>query len=1224
MADTNTSLSRDAEKQPQVAVLIATRNRPELLATRALSSVAEQDRLPDVLVVVDDSDPGYREQNKACVDDLRLPEVEVVLVQNTRTRGASGAWNSGLVHLSRTQEPSRLFVAVLDDDDAWRSGYLRRCLAAAAEGDHHMVAADLLRIEAPGARGLPGRAPERLDPHDFLVGNPNIQGSNLFVRLDMLLAAGMFDEGLRSSTDRDLCLRLSDLPELRYRRVPALLVEHHAEAMRPRLSSPGSTDKLEGLSAFWRKYRGRMTQAERGAFVARARRLFGWHPGLPLAADMAGLDADAVNPQALVVALIADVRGPGRFQLLLDDLVQLASDRRLAGLDVVLLENGHAAPDAPNPLDLASRRLWAADIGCFVATMADQQRHAQQGLFGPPFERPEGMASIASARGMLQVYAWLVARERKGAVVWILDGDSRLVPHCLGPGGTPEHCTANPLEIVQGLRAAGVDIAIGTVTGSPPLPFTSCIRTQLVDALHNLAWMARLDPESPFPDRGAENMAARARARDYYYDLSRDSLDHLESPFWWIPPHPGATVREAFQAMVTRLPRMLAGEQIFRPLIQEAGLDPVSAMAPSIQRGGNTLVLDPDALWAFPNPAVRCNGVDSRRSDTIWCLFQQRLAGRRIFGLPFAVHQDRGLEEVQHLDLEKLASDMLGHALALALSEQLGAAPDGHEGVVPTAPEALAAIDIPQIHASLLSFHAQRRDAFLSSCHRIRGLVRSLRAYSAEGGATAWWRGMEGCEMTLAALRAFLAALDEEYHRDRIDAFNAHLHLPDEEALSTFVADQIAVISHRAVGPPPAAPSRAWMERERVASGTAWITREYGTGPLRVLGTGAEAVVYTDGRTVFKCLDYWKSRLPSQKLRLLRSLVGAWSGLPGLVDIQEVRARGSWVMLRYPYTPTEPYRGGHGLGLLRLLRSCREAGIVCNNIHPDNLRVQGDEVLLIDYGADIHPYSDDGFEHMVRRTWLTHGRTNRPDLKALMSRALTDHALPELEGWRLLLQAVGQGSKEHVLDDHLVARFGPGHGRRALDYGCGKGKLAEALAHHGWEVTGYDPNPALAVRWEQGFGEIRLLGAGGAAQLIEEGALFDLVTSNLVLCILDDRERARVLSDLTRLLAPGGRLVVSLCNPRFVHGTTALQRRHPPAGVSSADRFTLEKTVFSTGRTLVDQHRPLEEHLAAFTAAGLTLLDTWESPGLDLDTFQPTSDFLVLELTPSSPERRQP
>src|SRR5438477_8694013 len=60
-----------------------------------------------------------------------------------------------------------------------------------------------------------------------LVGNPHIQGSNLFVRLNALLEAGAFDESLASTTDRDLCIRLADLG---WAPLASPTVRHHAEA----------------------------------------------------------------------------------------------------------------------------------------------------------------------------------------------------------------------------------------------------------------------------------------------------------------------------------------------------------------------------------------------------------------------------------------------------------------------------------------------------------------------------------------------------------------------------------------------------------------------------------------------------------------------------------------------------------------------------------------------------------------------------------------------------------------------------------------------------------------------------------------------------------------------------------------------------------------------------------------------------------------------------------
>lgn len=126
------------------------------------------------------------------------------------------------------------FHSLADDDDAWEPHHIQACLDALAQspGSHMAVSgivrhthstpagppalsttstADSTATAATSAAGvaqsLPPAGPLVAEP--FLAGNPHIQGSNLFVRLDAVLAAGCFNEWLPSTTDRDLCLRLA-------------------------------------------------------------------------------------------------------------------------------------------------------------------------------------------------------------------------------------------------------------------------------------------------------------------------------------------------------------------------------------------------------------------------------------------------------------------------------------------------------------------------------------------------------------------------------------------------------------------------------------------------------------------------------------------------------------------------------------------------------------------------------------------------------------------------------------------------------------------------------------------------------------------------------------------------------------------------------------------------------------------------------------------------------
>lgn len=274
------TMNKKFPASPRVAVVIATRNRSEMLSERSLPSVLVQTRTPNFVVVVDDSsEPSTRLNNAKCVREFSISGCEVTYLENARTQGASGAWNTAFDFLfAKCGDVANVFVAILDDDDAWHPEYLESCCLGVVDQQLDMVACGLRRIEDGIDAVVESDAPDTLSVEDFLTGNPGIQGSNLFVRLSVLFAAGGFDEHLLSTTDRDLCIRIAELSTVRYGKIPRALVDHYADAGRQRLSTPSSVAKLQGLSAFWTKYVARMTYDQRLAFTERASKLFGWMP----------------------------------------------------------------------------------------------------------------------------------------------------------------------------------------------------------------------------------------------------------------------------------------------------------------------------------------------------------------------------------------------------------------------------------------------------------------------------------------------------------------------------------------------------------------------------------------------------------------------------------------------------------------------------------------------------------------------------------------------------------------------------------------------------------------------------------------------------------------------------------------------------------------------------------------------------------------------------------
>jgi GT2 family glycosyltransferase len=258
--------------EPAVITIIPTHDRPALL-DRALSSVAAQKKVPAaVYVVIDDNDPSCAAAES--IVDRYKPVIPVNLVKNIRNRTLSGAVNSAILQAGKEyHDTADVFVSILDDDDWWDISYLANVSKYALETGADWIIAGLIRHEGGDPPGTLQPIPEKITQNAFFRANPNIQGSNLFVRLSNLVRIGGFDENLVSTTDRDVCIRLLDA-----RTIPAILnnhlVHHDADPHRARLSSVGSERKRIGLQYFYQKYQERMSQAEREAFKKRSEDLF--------------------------------------------------------------------------------------------------------------------------------------------------------------------------------------------------------------------------------------------------------------------------------------------------------------------------------------------------------------------------------------------------------------------------------------------------------------------------------------------------------------------------------------------------------------------------------------------------------------------------------------------------------------------------------------------------------------------------------------------------------------------------------------------------------------------------------------------------------------------------------------------------------------------------------------------------------------------------------------
>lgn len=1207
-----------------VVALLATRGRFDLLALRALPSILAQSRLPDRILVVVDQSPSdlpddvladhARQLRALCRGRVRL-----TVLRNRRTPArASGAWNTGLDQLHRDhRQPDLVFVSVLDDDDAWEPNHLASCLDAAVAGDLNMVASGLIRHSSTEDAGHPHAIPSGLDPEELFVRGQHIQGSNLFVRLDLLLLAGGFDERLPSCTDRDLCLRLVALEELRFGSTNRHTVHHYADSRPDRLSTPVSPAKLDGLTRFFRKHGLRFDAATRTEAEVRAGERFGWTPPVqvPVLVPIAP-PTEPVENLDLVVGFVTDALVPPHVHGLLDDLVRLQAQPGIRLSKVVIVENG-PLPNGARPLHELVSSYSAGGLPIDLVSIARQRADWERGALLDVPDMTRRRLPIAATRSILNTYVAHAALAVPGAAAWVLDDDKRLsVRVDRGDGTTIERTTPDVGTLLQ-LRHQQVDVVIGPDTDAAPLPFVATLRTQLVDLDLLLGTLAQLQPESSWPDRRAEVAAERDTLRDSYYDLSK-TTEHLETP---LLQHP-ADVRDAASVlrwMGQKVTRLLAGEPVTRPLVVHARDLPIEAAIDSVQRGGSAIFFNPAHLLLYPQTLARFGDQFVRRSDMLVSQLMRDQAGLRLVMHPcVGVRHDRSSTGRATLASETLLQDVLGYALYRAENELM----QGRNAEQRKSPLLAWTDSELRLGVRLVRKYRDERLAALTwNAWRIFGLAGAIRSAARRIAANhPAWGGGEA-RAALQAIASEMDRLRSEFRPSAVAEFAERVrHSTSDAAIrGTFVSMDGFIAEYRATHAGVAIESPAFQEA-REARARQVLRGAFGKSPLRLLGMGGEGVVFTDERRVFKVLDLVKPRAKHDTEATLRALSGTALPLKRIYLPELVTVDGQLVV-SYPFEPSEPYTGGHGPELIELLREMKALGVVCRNMHPKNLRVTSTGLRLIDYGADIRAFTDAGYRSMAERAWLSWRWPHRPDLEVLMRRALQDKHLPELDGfdrfWRALCDESPSATRIAAgTVDPIVLQSGA---RTVLDYGCGKkARSARTFAAAGMLTLGFDPGAGVAERWlELGDLPAELRLTDDREEVLAAGP-FDAVVCTLVLCEWPDGpDYERMLTDLGKAIRTGGTVVVTICNPFATFGGPTPLHRHRdlPAGASYEECFAYTENG-ETGAGRGEFHRPLRRIERDLLRHGLVVERRIESDSVDLERFEPASDFLTLVCRP--------
>lgn len=1217
--------SPESEQRHVVALVATVPGREQYLLERSLPSILAQTRLPDLLCIVfDQGESVALDAVQARVLALVAGRVPLRLFRNYRTSPrAAGSWNTGIDHIFRVAEysdrPDRVFVALLDDDDAWNPAHLDECLRAAVARDLSVVVSGIVRHENERDSGRFQTIPTMLDERELFIRGQHVQASNLFARLDVLLAVGQFDEQLPSCTDRDICIRLARHPVTHFGAVLKHTVHHFADPRPDRLSHPGSANKLEGITRFLEKYREQFDAAAIAEAEARAQRLFGWESSDSNESDRLSHDGDVLTTVAssaatdirLVIGFVTDSCVPGHVAGLLSDCLELSRNAAITALDVVVLENGPVDPSGSlrELLDGVRRQglhVWLVDPA--------MQRTDSRSFLSSDIEPGVKRLPIPVTRSLLSVFVARVAARRHGAWAWIVDDDKRLGPLVATADGMAVRQPKVDLDQLQRLRDSGVDVVLGPDTDAAPLPLFATVRCQLLDLVTFVRTTLNRDPNEPLPSCAESNRRLRGRLRDFHHDLARGATEHLECPFGVEPATDNETRGEALVRVAARADRILAGEALTRPLVLDAPGDRADRVLRSIRRGGSALFFDPAHLLRFPNSLSRIGGSYVRRSDMLvsW-LLRERDGLNIVESRSIATRHDRSSLTWRGFDSDRLREDIVGFAFVSALREiaqSVGGAPQARVS------EALFSSEqIEEVGRLAAKYVTERTAVVAQSIRRVIGLAEELLSIVCRSQLRASSDGHESLRMALDSLEnlahrlltVFTPGLATNF-RSGMQAIRAQDFI---DAVERFESET-SVFRTVATG------EWSWseeLELQRVANGRFRLEALYPRASIAFVGSGDEGVVFTDGTMAFKVFD----ECARATREILRQLGDGLRGARALCPILEFREVGSEAMLIRKFEIGNPYRGGHGESLVELLREARRRGLCFSNLNPKNLLVTSEGVKLIDYGRSVTTYSETGFRAMAKRAWLTWRWHHRPDLSNLMRASLSTDDLPELDGFDRFMAVVDteNPSPSAVVLPLVKSWVGEICPSTVLDYGCGRGVHATALAAGGAMVTAYDPDQGHRTRWGR-VATPRVAFTTDRSEALTRGP-FDGVICSLVLCELPDGgEYERVLADLRQAVRPDGRVLIVVCNPFFTFGgpTPLHRRRDVPTDVSYEETFSLCEYVGETAQPRQDVHRPLSKLRRDLLRHGFVIDRTACDRTVDLERFEPASDFLALHCRP--------
>ena len=231
-----------------ISAIITTCNRPVSILERAVRSVVSQTRIPDELIIIDDSsDESNNHQEMAEMLSRYAGKIDLRYIKNACCKGACYSRNKGI------QTANGDYIAFLDDDDEWTKDKLRLQEKVALKKKNAVLITGYIRVvnDEDGKTRIYNRGWEyEGSVLTKILGNNFVGGCSApLLKRSAVLQCGCFDEGFASSQDYDLWIRLAEAGDFAF--VRDVIVDYH---MHPGNITDDFDRRIKGWKRIYRKY----------------------------------------------------------------------------------------------------------------------------------------------------------------------------------------------------------------------------------------------------------------------------------------------------------------------------------------------------------------------------------------------------------------------------------------------------------------------------------------------------------------------------------------------------------------------------------------------------------------------------------------------------------------------------------------------------------------------------------------------------------------------------------------------------------------------------------------------------------------------------------------------------------------------------------------------------------------------------------------------------------